>query len=232
MATIPQTFVDLATAYRSPVRSTHNVIGIVVDIMPPTVTRKGQHMVTFKLMDPSFDDGVFDDNGSQINGLKIRFFRHKPEDLPQVKQQGDIMVLRSIRMEQFDQQKLGINHYQTRAVVFPITAIHDPNTELLYKPMTCLGLPQDTFLVEQSESNYVIQLKRDMRSIYESLPPPSSNDAATVRKYRYPGDESTVCISKPPYTSYHLYSASCGLELSHCFGDPPNQATLVAYQHC
>ena len=197
MATIPDTFVDLATAYRSPQQSMRNVIGIVVDLMAPTVTRTGDHMVTFKLMDPSIRDGVFDDKGSQVNGLKVRFFRPDQNFLPQVKQQGDIMVLKNIKMSVFGQQPVAISNNQTRAVVYPITNIHDSNTAMLYKPMVALGHPDDVFWMKDQETNYVIQLKRDMRSAYYDLPPPSAS-APAVKKYRYPGDDGPTTEATAP----------------------------------
>ena len=185
MASIPDTFVDLATAYRSPPQSMRNVIGIVVDLMAPTVTKKGDYMVTFKLMDPSMRDGFMDGNGTQVNGLKVRFFRPQQKDLPQVKQQGDIMILKNIKMSVWDQQPVGISNYQTSAVVYPITKIHDSNTLMLYKPMDALGHPDDVFRVENQEKNYVIQLKRDMRSAFYDLPPPSGS-AHEVKKLARP----------------------------------------------
>lgn len=184
MATIPPSFVDLATAYHSPDKSFVNVIGIVVDILPPVVTKTGDHMATYKLLDPSFRDGVFDSSGRSVNGLKVRFFRRNPEQLPHVKQQGDIMLIRQIKMSGFQGQPLGISNYQTVAVVFAITSLPDSNTLMLYNPIPGLGHPQDVFMVEDTEKFYVVQLKRDMRSTYEDLPPPSV--ASPVRKYKYP----------------------------------------------
>jgi protection of telomeres protein 1 len=197
MATIPDKFVDLATAYRSPQQSMCNVIGIVVDLMAPTVTKKGDYMVTFKLMDLSMRDGLIDSNGSQVNGLKVRFFRPQQKNLPQVKQQGDIMILKNIKMSVWDQQPVGISNYQTSAVVYPIIKIHDSNTSMLYKPMDALGHPDDVFRVEDQEKNYVIQLKHDMRSAFYDLPPPSAS-APAVKKYRYPGDEDLTTVDTGP----------------------------------
>ena len=54
----PAGFVDLATAYNASKDTFVNVVGVVVDLMHSTLTRTGEHMMRFKLLDPRLRDSV------------------------------------------------------------------------------------------------------------------------------------------------------------------------------
>jgi hypothetical protein len=169
MMPLPEDFVDLSTAYDSPENSLRCVIGVVVDVLLPALTRTGDHMLTIKLLDPSLRDAV--DN----NGLRLRFFRSDPKMLPQIKQTGDIMLVRNIKMTRYLGQPLGISNLKTAALVFPVASIPDPDHAMPYTPeqrINCVGHPIDKAIFNFAEQTYVIQLKHEMKSTIEALPPP------------------------------------------------------------
>ena len=78
---LPQSFVELTEAQQEGKRS--NVIGTVIDALPGTTTKKGDHMLTFTLYD-----------GTLQHGQKCRLFARKAQDLPQINGLGDIVLLK------------------------------------------------------------------------------------------------------------------------------------------
>ncbi|KAK3708552.1 hypothetical protein LTR37_011447 [Vermiconidia calcicola] len=166
----PTAFVDLATAQRTVNDSFVNIIGIVVDIQHPTVTKTGQTMFTFKLLDETLSNSLY---GSQ--GLTVRFFRESTQNLPQIRDRGDIVLLRDIKMSSFNQQPMALSNYGTRTLVFPGASIPEPTWQIAYndkKRIECLGVPLDVSSVRLEEQSYVIQLKHDMQSCLANLGPP------------------------------------------------------------
>ena len=80
----PKSFVELCEAQQEGKIS--NVIGTVIDALPSTVTRKGDHMLTFTL-----------DDGTLQHGQKCRLFARKAQDLPQINGLGDVVLLKRVR---------------------------------------------------------------------------------------------------------------------------------------
>ncbi|KAK3711975.1 hypothetical protein LTR37_009287 [Vermiconidia calcicola] len=153
----PTGFVDLATAQRAVNDTFVNIMGTVVDIQHPTVTKTGQTMFTFKLLDEALSNSLY---GSQ--GLTIR-------------DRGDIVLLRDIKMSLFNQQPMALSNYGTRTLVFPGASIPEPTWQIAYndkKRIECLGVPLDVSGVTLEEQSYVIQLKHDMQSCLANLGPP------------------------------------------------------------
>ena len=91
---IPSKFTDLWTASTS---NNHcfitNVMGIVTDALPASKTRGTDFCCTFSLVDGKY--GNFGSTGEE--GLKVRYFRPVPEDLPPVENKGDIVILRNMK---------------------------------------------------------------------------------------------------------------------------------------
>lgn len=157
---LPKNFTDLATAYSSPADSFLNIIGVVVDLMPPTVTTKGQYMLTFKLLDERLRDSLYGNEG-----LRVRFFRPELQKLPNVHQHGDVVLLRNIKISTFHQQQIALSNFQTEVTVFPSASIPGPNFEIAYQGkqrLQSLGVPLDVNKLSLEEQQYVIALKREM----------------------------------------------------------------------
>ncbi|KAK0928305.1 hypothetical protein LTR29_017398 [Friedmanniomyces endolithicus] len=170
---LPDGFVDLATAYKQPPNSFVSIIGVVVDVMQPVRSAKTGHwMFTFKLLDRRLQDSV---NGSE--GLTVRFFKESETNLPQVRQHGDVVLLRSAKMMPVYGVPMVVSNFQTRTQVFPLASIPGPGYSIAYQGtnrLHSLGAPADTESLTLAAQAYVIQLKTEVRLPDAKLvaPPP------------------------------------------------------------
>lgn len=165
---LPQGFVDLSQAYASLNDTFVSIIGVVVDFMPPTATARGDHTIKFKLMDGALRRTQFSGEG-----LDVRFFKD-PTNLPKVREIGDVVLLRNIKMSTFNGAKVALSNYQTQALVFPSKSIPAPGFSLRYmgdkEKIPCSGIERDVNSLRDPEQIYVIKLKDEMgRVIDESL---------------------------------------------------------------
>ncbi|CZT18735.1 uncharacterized protein RCC_04579 [Ramularia collo-cygni] len=164
---IPAGFISLADTRDVPLHSLLNVIGVVVDVMPPAPTRKGQYMITFKLMDLKLADAI---GGRE--GFTIRFFDRNEEDLPRVKNVGDVVQLRQIKIMPINGQRLGLSNFQTRTIVVPSASIPTPAFSIGYQDknrIEGIGKPQALQDFGLREQAYMIALRHSagMLSIIE-----------------------------------------------------------------
>lgn len=172
--TTPKTFIDLSAAYKSPLNSFVNIIGTVVDIQKPTPTRTGEWMITFKLLDDQIQNALY---GSE--GLRVRFFNKDIKRIPPVRQHGDVVLLRNVKMTHFTGQPIALSNIQTQVLIFPVASIPTPNFEIAYqdkKRLQCLGSPLDMQTLKLEEQAYVIKLKAQMSPIVDLLPPVRFDD--------------------------------------------------------
>ena len=65
-----------------------DVMGVVHDYMPPSHTSGTDIMLTLNIRDESFYTG----------GFRIKYFRKTAEELPQVQQNGDVVLLRKVKV--------------------------------------------------------------------------------------------------------------------------------------
>lgn len=65
-----------------------NVVGIVTDLMPPVQTRGNDLKMTLTICDSTSSDG-----------LRVNMFQTDKSDFPQVRDLGDIVVLRQLKVE-------------------------------------------------------------------------------------------------------------------------------------
>ncbi|KAK4505694.1 hypothetical protein PRZ48_003659 [Zasmidium cellare] len=157
---LPNGFIDLAKAYTSPDQTFVFIIGVVVDMMEPTLLGNGQWIMTFKLLDRQLFNWV---SGSE--GLTVRYFRQDAAQLPKVQSIGDVVLFRNIKMTTYAGQRVAMANFQTECIVFPSARIPEPAFAIAVQgrdKISTLGIPgvKDTFnLAEQS---YVMSLKRDM----------------------------------------------------------------------
>lgn len=165
--TIPPGFISLADARDAADQSFKDIIGVVVDIMPPTVTRRGEHMLTFKLLDLRLADAI---GGRE--GFTIRYFNRDESELPKVRSIGDVVHIRQIRIMSVYGQKLGLTHWRTKTIVIPSASIPAPAFSIGFQDknrIEGLGTPlalQDFGLLEQ---HYIIALRHSagMTSVIE-----------------------------------------------------------------
>ncbi|KAK4630985.1 Protection of telomeres protein 1 [Fulvia fulva] len=162
---LPQGFVDLARAYESLNDTFVSIIGVVVDFMAPTTTARGDHTVKFKLM-----DGVLPRAQFSGEGLDVRFFPKDPTHLPKVRDIGDVVLLRNIKMSTFNGSKVALSNWQTQTLVFPSKSIPAKGFSIHYMgkdKVPCLGIERDVESLQLAEQDYVINLKDEMHRVIE-----------------------------------------------------------------
>lgn len=154
-------------------------------------------MITFKLLDDKLRDAYY---GSE--GLKVRFFRRDVKRLPQVRQYGDVVLLRNIKMTHYNGQPLALSNLQTQVLVFPLAAIPTPNFEIAYqdkKRLQCLGSTPDMQTLTLEEQAFVIKLKAEMSSTVDGLPDiPMPQDMQDARLFDHDELRPRPPVPLPP----------------------------------
>lgn len=107
----PLAFVDISSAIAEPGREV-NVIGVVEDIMPPSKSRGSDWMCTFTIADDRCD-----------GGLKVRFFKPMESELPRIQSIGDVVILRNLRITEWNGMIVGNSSNNTTWMVFPTDSI-------------------------------------------------------------------------------------------------------------
>ena len=115
---LPPYFSTLNAAFQL-TNSTPSVIGNVTDLLPPSRSRGTDWMLTFSLCDPSLGSVGEDWH----KGLRIRFFRKSQHDLPPIAGVGDIVMLKNLRITEYQGMRMGMSNFNTRWTVFPASAI-------------------------------------------------------------------------------------------------------------
>ena len=109
---VPSGFVDLHTAWMRP-DTELNVIGVVIDYLPPAKSRGSDWMSTFTIVD----------NTSSYDGEKVRFFRPQQAELPVFQSTGDVILLRNIKIKDWSGMKIILSGRSSTWVVFHQTSI-------------------------------------------------------------------------------------------------------------
>jgi len=116
---IPPNYVDLLSAYEN-LGKLQNVIGVCVDFLSAKKTRKTDYTASFTLHDPTWDrDG----------GMEFRFFREKEGDLPQIENQGDVVILRNVKTTDWN-GRIGLSSHGSEWIVLPKDAMSGTLDEL------------------------------------------------------------------------------------------------------
>lgn len=163
---VPPGFIDLQTAYKS-LNHDANIIGVATDVIPPTKSRGADYMCTFTLADASFSDPG--------HGLQVRFFKPEMESLPKIQGTGDVVILRSIKIQSYRGQTIAISKWTTTWLVFPSGSIPEqaPSSflQIKHEKDRRAGLPST------AEMLYAISLcnSRD-RSTFRTITVPSAKE--------------------------------------------------------
>ena len=89
---LPPCFVDLTAVANGPFDSQLNTIGVVVDFLPATKTGGTDFTIKFTLHDNSWTQGI---------GLTVRFFQKQENQLPKIQNQGDVVILRNVKLKNY-----------------------------------------------------------------------------------------------------------------------------------
>lgn len=185
----PAGYLDLGKAFNTTDGSFGNLIGTIVDVLPPIVNAKsGQHQFTFKLLDSKLRDSVY---GSQ--GYTVRFWRNDANLLPKIKCKGDIVLLKNVKLTTFSGQPLALSNFQTTALVFPRETIPDPSYQIAFygakTTLPALGAQTDIDALTAEVQHYVIQLKDALKRIPELSGPSATED--TLKRKTAPTELAT-----------------------------------------
>lgn len=88
-----------------------SLTGIVVDFLPAIPSKGTDFQITFTIRDPS----LAEDDGS----LKIKCFRRSVDDLPRVRNLGDVVLLRNVRISLFQSSYSALLGAKSSFIVFP-----------------------------------------------------------------------------------------------------------------
>ena len=173
---LPGGFVDLYTASRRN-NVEVNIMGVVIDVLPPAKSRGPDWIVTFSITDSTMVD--------YERGLKVRFFKPMESELPKIQGTGDVIILRSVKINQWSGMTTAISSYATSWTVFPESSI--PEKALSRLQLKYINqsrgpppLPSEMqYAIElcnsQNRSSYIKALtvsseKSDISGIQEALP--------------------------------------------------------------
>ncbi|KAK2759140.1 hypothetical protein FQN54_003239 [Arachnomyces sp. PD_36] len=98
---LPSSFLGIEYAKDAPKGSYVSIMGIVVDMLPPSQSRGSSFVSTFTLMDSNFDRDPW-------HGFKVKFFRDREAELPSPKL-GDAVQIRKIKVSWYQGSKLGVS---------------------------------------------------------------------------------------------------------------------------
>lgn len=113
LPSLPTGYMDLAKAATTKDEPI-NVIGVCVDFLPIAKTRGTDFTITFTLHDPSWVGSI---------GLKCRFFHKDEKRLPSIKNQGDVVILRSVRLKSYFGSDIILSNSATSWVVLSGTTL-------------------------------------------------------------------------------------------------------------
>lgn len=111
---LPRGFVDLYTASRRN-NVVVNIMGVVIDVLPPAKSRGPDWTITFSITDSTMVN--------YERGLKVRFFKPMESELPKIQGTGDVIILRSVKINQWSGMTTAISSYATSWTVFPESSI-------------------------------------------------------------------------------------------------------------
>ena len=107
---LPPGFVDLNTAYNEKRSQPCNVIGVCVDHLDVAPSRGTDYTIKFILHDVSWSEGV---------GMPCRFFHLDSTKLPRIQANGDVFLIRNVKVMQMGRMLTAISNRGTSWIVIP-----------------------------------------------------------------------------------------------------------------
>lgn len=202
----PPGFADLSDVSNAALKECFSVIGVVVDYMPPKLTTRGEHQVTFRIRDPRLRDAVY---GSE--GLKIRWFAKQPQNLPQINAIGDVVMVRDGLVAEYNNEKLLISNSRTAVLVFSGAVLPSSAFKLDYvsgnATLPYHGTDGQRGYLTPIVQEYIIEMKNDLNIEVRKLPnagsgPPAAQAAITHRPNWQPGQSGPPA---PQYAGFHKF---------------------------
>ena len=160
----PPSFVDLPAAYSQKDRAL-NVMGVVVDHLPAAKSGGADYIITFTIHDPFWTDGL---------GLKFSFFHKLMERLPAIETNGDVVLLRNIKIKNYRGSWIGLSNSSTTWAVFPESLLPASSDQLRPEGIRVTQSPPAASPT-RLETEYAIHLCNSKRGTSLALPPPSTS---------------------------------------------------------
>lgn len=147
----PNGYLDVPTAWKARDKIA-NIIGVVVDFLPPTRTRGTDWVLTFTIIDSKWKEDL-DVRGE---GLKCRYFKPVFEKLPKVESKGDVVVLRHVKLAEWNGLPLAMSTHTSSWQIFSEKDIPNAPGNMI-SPKALAGTPTPS----QDLVNYTIELCND-----------------------------------------------------------------------
>lgn len=96
--TAPPGITELCVVVSDGEAASINIMGVVHDCMPVRQTKGTDLQITFVLRDESMSN----------NGLRVKCFRKSVDELPRVCQNGDVVLLRRLKVRQIRQNQKSV----------------------------------------------------------------------------------------------------------------------------
>ena len=93
-----------------------NIIGVVRDFLEPAKTRGTDWAITFTLHDPAWREGL---------GLKVRIFQKAEDLLPRIQNQGDVVILRNVKLNDYNGQQIVLSNFASTWSVLEHASLND-----------------------------------------------------------------------------------------------------------
>ncbi|MCJ1431244.1 hypothetical protein MMC27_000595 [Xylographa pallens] len=167
-STVPPGFVDLHTAFMRP-DTELNVMGVVIDYLPPAKSKGNDWMSTFTVVD----------NTTSYTGEKARYFRAQETDLPRFRSTGDVVMLRKVKIKDWSGMKIILSGRSSTWVVFHQASMPLSISEI--QPILDLSKPVIVSEPNIPETRYAITLcnSQDRSSYSARIPQNVSIDTGT-----------------------------------------------------
>jgi hypothetical protein len=205
LGSLPDGFINLATARNSTSSAPVNIIGLVVDRREPKQARgTGDHVFTFKLADASIS---LSDMGGQYgegrwDGFTVRCFRGSGSlhMMPQTARIGDAVLLRGIGLTTWNNKVLAMSNAKSslKFLTFPSESIPSPTYQVNImggkQKLSGEGSPGQLEVLTLAEQAYIIKLKHDLaeqiksRQLGNELPPGTASGPSSAVKRTNPND--------------------------------------------
>ena len=169
-STIPGDYLEINSAL-SRLNAEVNLMGVVTDFLAPCKSYGTDLTCSFSIADSSYG-GLYDE------GLKIRFFRALPSEMPAIRGIGDVVLLQRIKIKKWKGMTTGLSTWATSWVVFPADSIpaKAPMSAVQLKYIRAASGPEPTL----SEKHYAIRLcnSRD-RNTFAAASSPTTGSVVT-----------------------------------------------------
>ncbi|KAL8783859.1 MAG: hypothetical protein Q9213_004349 [Squamulea squamosa] len=159
-----------------------DLMGVVTDFLPATKSKGSDWTCKFRLADTTtYDDGV-----------KVQYFKPMETELPQVRGNGDVVILHKLKIKPWSGMTVGLSSRNTLWTVFPSSSIPEklPTGRTNLK---CIKEKRASAPTEE-QMRYAIELCNSRDRTNESISPTSINPLSTNQTQTSVGTPSSSTV--------------------------------------